>query len=421
MRKLTAYRKDVLYFLRNAPLAVFTSALPGLLNYVIILILVFFYDMEDAGQYRLLISYYALMRLFSFQESSKVLVRSEVMGEAGTSASLFIMRLYGIGLALIILLVIWGWEINSGYSTLPIGLIPIALLACISYPADLYIPYLQAEKRFSFLAGISFLNYMCAFGCFIALTYIGYDVVTATICQIGVMAVFNLSFFTYLMGRKVLVNMEGSLNPVSLIKNKNIKEAFTLSLANWLPNTLEHADKMIIGYVFGLKTLGLYTLAFSTGRFIYNAMKPAFYIYYRHFVDMLPGKKLLSYVMGAGSLFGLGLCAVFAIALIYIPSFEKFSGAEPVVYIIFASYGIALVSAIYTQSYGINKETKSLHLLISNTITGLLCLSLFAASALMPWPIALIMCACHFPLKHSGTVFFLSILKARAASYKGMS
>ncbi len=415
IKKIARNKKSILYFLKNAPLAIITSSLSGFVNYAAILFLTAQASLEDVGQYRLLMSYFVLMGLLSLVESNKVQVRASASEDMTTTASIFFARTYGMlfCVALTALAVLYDRQTQSW--GLPDELLLVSVLAAIHYPADMLIANFQAQKQFGRLAALTFLKYLLAFSVLISALLMGYGVVFATVLQLATMSAINALFFAYWLARPILGAVTwASVNPLSLARQGNIRDAFTLSIAKILPSTLEHADKMIIGFFFGLETLGLYTLAFSTGRFIYNALKPAFYIYYRHYVDALPAKRLLNYVMIAFSLFGIGLSVIFYFCTLYIPAFGKFAGAETVVYIFFLSYGIAMVDAIYTQSYGINKNADTRHFLIANTTVSLACYALFALCAALPAKWAMIACALHYPVWHAGTVWVLSSLRMKA-------
>lgn len=419
IKKIKNNKDKILYFLRNAPLAIISSSLPGFVNYAAILFLTAQHSFEDVGEYRLLLSYFTLMGLLSLMESNKVQVRAAAAEDTATSASIFMARTYGMVFCMLLTALAALYDAYTNQLGLPPTLLIVAALACVHYPTDLLVSTFQAQKRFGLLAALTFVKYLLALAVLIAALYAGQGVVEATLAQLAVMTLVNLLFFLWWLGRPVLGALgRNTLNPLRLSKDPNIRDAFTLSFAKILPSTLEHADKMIIGFFFGLETLGLYTLAFSTGRFIYNALKPAFYIYYRHYVDALPAKRLLNYVMIAFSLFGIGLSVIFYFCTLYIPAFGKFAGAEAVVYIFFLSYGIAMVDAIYTQSYGINKNAQTRHFLIANTAVSLACYALFASCAVLPAKWAMIACALHYPLWHAGTVWMLSHLRIKDSAGK---
>ena len=417
LEKTKKLKGEILYFISNAPLAIIASAFPGFANYAVILFLSAFYTMEDVGQYRLLFSYFAIFALLSWQESSKLNVRSVVADDRESSTALVILRGYGVLISTLVVALIALVGVISHKEILPAGLLPVAVIACFIYPADLFVSYLQAQRRFSLLAGLTIIKYSASLLAFAAGMYATTSILIAVLAQLGVMALSNLYFFHRYSWPTLIPARAGSLmNPKRLAKMPAVRESTTLSLANWLPSVLEHVDKMVIGYLFGLEVLGVYTLAFSTGRFVYNALKPAFYIYYRHFVSALPPRRILVAVLAAFTLFGMVLSGAFALGLHYVPFFEKFHGAEAVVFILFLSYGIGMVDAVYSQSYGINKEANSKHLLVANTAISLLCLGLFASCAFLSAGTAFIVCALHYPIRHAGTVLLLSLLRKRATA-----
>ncbi len=394
--KIKKHEKNILYFLKNAPLAIITSALPGFVNYAAILILSAQESLEDVGQYRLMMSYFTLMGLLSLMESNKIQVRAAAVQDTQTTASIFIARFYGMLFCLFLACLVYAFDINAKALNLSPIIIILALLALVHYPTDLLISTFQAQKQFGLLAVLTLSKYLISFAVLIGSLSLGYGVVFSTLLQISAMALINLLFFTYWLGESIRTSLNASLiNPLNLFRLQNVRDAVTLSVAKILPSTLEHADKMIIGYFYGLETLGLYTLAFSTGRFIYNALKPAFYIYYRHYVDALPARRLLNLVMVVFTLFGLALSLTFYLCTLYIPVFSKFQGVEAVVYIFFLSYGIAMVDAIYTQSYGINPQANTRHFLIANTVVSLACYVLFAGCLFLSASTAMILCALH--------------------------
>src|SRR5690606_21263964 len=137
----------------------------------------------------------------------------------------------------------------------------------------------------------------------------------------------------------------------------------TYSIANLVPASLEHIDKLLVGWVFGLEFLGAYALAYTTGRFLYNSLKPALYIYYRRFVDRMPGWRLLRFVGAGFTLFGIVNATIFVLAIIYVPEMHRFEMGAPATVILFLSYGIGIVRAIYGQAFALNKDSDARHTL----------------------------------------------------------
>lgn len=409
---------EIAYFLKNAPLAILTSSLPGFINYAAILFLASFYTMEDVGEFRLIISYFALLGLFSLKESNKVMVRAQALQDSKTVSSLFFARLYTTVIAAMLIAAVWIGQKAFALTIVPDSLLYVAILSILAYPCELFLSYLQAEKRFIAMAIASFLKYAVAGLALVVAMSSGQGIILSSLIMVMIMALFNAVFCAVFIGKDIIGNMPKVWQPSRVIRQKSTHESFTLSLANWLPGTLEHVDKIIIGALFGMEVLGLYALCFSTGRFIYNALKPAFYIYYRHFVETLPPKKMLWAVMAVFTIFGAMLSALFYFAGLYVPFLEKFSGGETIVYILFLSYGVAMTDAVYTQSYGINAQSRSHHLLIANTVISIVCLFMFAGCTVLSAGAALILCAMHYPVRHLGTILLLSYIKNRSPAVR---
>lgn len=407
---LKKHRSKLGYFVRNAPLAIYTSSLPGLVNYVVILFLSFGSSIADAGQYRLMMSYLALTGLLTVQESSKIVIRARAEGDDRSIGAIFALRALFAVVALALLLAVFAYDTFGGGGRIPIDLVLVAGLAAVFYPTDVFIPYLQSERRFGVLALWSTLKYALAFGIFVVLVAAGVSVRVASLVQIAAMLAVHLVVVAFVVGFENLKYRREPGAP-SLFRRRDVRESLVLSLANLLPSSLEHVDKLVIGAFFGLEALGLYTLGFTTGRFVYNTLKPAFYIYYRHFVDNLPKARLLWLVFVSFTVFG-GLAAgAFWYMVDGIGLLAKLRGTEAVVTILFVSYGIAMVDAVYTQSYGINKSAKSVHLFVANVLICLVCLGMFAASTLTGAATAMIVCAMHYPVRHLGTIVILSALR----------
>ncbi|CCH47327.1 lipopolysaccharide biosynthesis protein [Pseudodesulfovibrio piezophilus] len=404
------YKKELSYFIANAPMAILASSLPGLVNYAVIIILTSFYEIESVGEYRLIMSYYGLIGLFSFLESSKIVIRSYVSEEKEAVASIFYLRLYGMLCVTSILFLIWISQ-DSGNNFISKEMLMAALFGCIIYPTELYLSYLQATCKFQRLAFLTLAKYSFSVVLFLISMHYYQSVFYSMTVQLATMGLFNIGYFLKYYSKFILSAGITAANPLVLVKHKTSKESLILSLANWLPSSLEHVDKLIIGHFFGLESLGMYTLAFSTGRFIYNGLKPAFYIYYKSYVKALPNNKLIQLATVAFTFLGIILSIGFKYLYTHNYLSSSFVKVEPVVYIMFISYGIALADTIYSQSYGLNKVTKSWHLLVSNALISIFCLILFGIAPIVPAEWAFIICASHYPIRHLGTISILSWLR----------
>lgn len=404
-------RRHFSYFLRTGPLSILASALPGLVNYVIIVFLTYASSAAEAGLYRLIFSVFSLASILTLLETSKVFVRAVARNDAATMATLFIGRLYhtlAVGVVVVLAALAWNAVFPFRTGILTVSHYAIAIGLAIAYGIfDFYAPYLQARQKFETFFAFALVKYTVAFVLFVALIWAGYSVLVATIAQLAAMTLFHVAFFAVTVLPRLREARE-SRSPGSVLRHPASREAMTLSVANGLPNALEHIDKLCIGAVFGLEALGLYTLGFSTGRFIYNTLKPAIYIYYRQFVEALPPAKVVISVGIAFTVFGV-LCAVAYLAAIqWVPLMHRFRGTEIVAVVIFLSYGVAMADAVYAQAYAINKDAKSGHLLVANLVASGICLVLFAIACYLPKEEALTAFAAHYFVRHALTLAFLA-------------
>jgi hypothetical protein len=178
-----------------------------------------------------------------------------------------------------------------------------------------------------------------------------------------------------------------------------VREASTLTIATSIPYSLEHIDKMIVSALFGNSVLGIYTLGFSAGRFLYTLVKPTIFIYYYHFVTDLPGWRLLAACFAGGTVLG----GAISWAMWWLAGTNQGSfliPALPVNSIVLWSYGIALVSALYSQAVMINERSRSGLVLIASVTGGVVCLLMFGVAAALQSALSLILLAAHFPLRH---------------------
>lgn len=406
-------REAILHFLRHGPFAILASSMPGAVNYIAILYLTYTHSAADTGVYRLLFSYFSLLGLASVYETSKVFIRSIAEDNHAATIALFANRVtFSLGALVVVTVLHFVFPLFGHPEWMPVEVVWIALISLFFYPTDSYQSLYQVKHWFLLMFGTEALKYGVALAALLGMLHFKVPLVQAVLIQFMIMAAFHVVFFSLAVGHFIdLKVLFGRFR--ELLFAPAAREARTISVGNLLPGMLEHVDKMMVGAVFGLQTLGIYTLGFSTGRFIYNALKPALYIYYRRFVDRMPTGKLLIWVTIAFTLFGALLSAVFLGAVHFIPVMAKFKAAQAVAVILFLSYGVGMVDAIYVQAYAINKATNSQHVLVGNTIASIACLALFAAAAFCPAPIAIMMCAMHYPLRHAASVLIIRQLRRR--------
>lgn len=401
------YGEALSYFARKAPFAIAASSLQGAVNYAIVVYLAYAAGLAETGAYRTYFSFYSLIGLAVMYETNKIFIRSIVADDHESTTALFTNRLiFALGTYGCILTG-FGIEAATGTDFMPDSLLWIGALALLIYPFDSYLAYLQAKARFNLLFACELVKYLSAFAVFFLLIEQGYSVEWAMAGQLGTMALWHIAYFTFvtrvfidfgLVRRKLL----------TLLRSRPAREARTYSYANLLPASLEHVDKLLVGWVFGLEFLGVYTLAYSTGRFLYNTVKPALYIYYRRFVDKMPGWRLLRYLGIIFTLFGMLSSAIFLFMLSQYDFMAKFEGGAVVTVILFLAYGIAIVRAVYGQAFSLNKDSDARHALKAAWIATLVSLVLLTAALLSPPVVALPLLALQYPVRDGLTTILMS-------------
>lgn len=397
-RTVSGRRSAVLNWLARGPFAIAASALQGGMNYAIVLFLSYGASLTATGEYRTYFSYYSLCALACLVETNKPFIRSIVTGDRAATTALFINRLvFAMGLFVLVLL---GWLIGrmTGHPFVPDMLLPIAALSAVGYPFDVYISNLQAERSFHKLFALECIKYGGAIALFIGMIRWDWSVGAAILAQLLFMALCHVTFFLLIARPWIRLDvMRAGLG--AMLKAPASRQARTYSLANMFPASLEHIDKLLVGAVFGLEFLGVYTLAYSTGRFLYNILKPAMYVYYRRFVDEMPGWPLLRRVSLIFTLLGGCTAILFAIGIATIPALARFESGKWVTIILFCGYGLGILHAVYSQAFSLNKDSDAAHSFNAHLRATLASLVLLGSAMISPRSVALVLLALQYPLR----------------------
>ena len=399
---------------RKGPLAIYASSLVGVVNYFIVLYLSFAYSAEATGTFRLIISVFMLVNLFAVYESSKVYVRSVAEGDKGAGASLLVNQL-GFSaaiLAVCALATLVDAMFNSG-ALLPKQLLVVAVISAVYMPTQCYMAFFQSRRWFLGLAVTETLKYGSALLAFMVSIWSGLETTHAVYAQLSAMAFWNVLLFAIFARQFINFSLIRE-RTLSLFRDKAAGDARVISLSVLVPGTLEHMDKLLLAATHGVAAVGVYTLGYSTGRFLYNTLKPATYVFWRGYVDTMPSPRILGMTFLGFTAFGACLALLFLALVEFVPGMGIFREARSVTIILFLSYGISLTDAIYTQAYSINKDRSSRDLLIANTLGGLISMALIVGSAFIAttW-VAMIGFALHYPLRHFAVVMILWRLDAK--------
>lgn len=409
-------RAAIMRWIARGPFAIAAGALQGGMNYAIVLYLSYGSGLAATGEYRTYFSYYSLCALACLVESNKLFIRSVVTGDADTTTSLFINRLtFAWGMFAVIVL-IWGVGRITGNVIIPDMLLPIAALAAVGYPFDLYIANLQAERRFQRLFLMESFKYLGAIALFAGLIHVGSTIGAAVTAQLAFMALCHITFFMFISRKWIVRTTMQRMGWWRMVKAPASQQARVYSMANFLPASLEHLDKLLVGAMFGLEFLGVYTLAYSTGRFLYNMLKPAMYIYYRRFVDEIPGWPLLRRVSLTFTALGAAMSIAFLVGISVLPALAKFESGKWVTVMLFCGYGLGILHAVYSQAFSLHKESNATHSFQAHLIATLVSLTVLAGALMSPPALALILLALQYPLRDGLSVLLLDRLRRRTVA-----
>ncbi|HEX8215896.1 MAG TPA: oligosaccharide flippase family protein [Allosphingosinicella sp.] len=403
-------RRGIGELLTKAPFAIIASSLQGFVNYFIVLYLTYDAGAADTGTYRALFSFYSLLGLASMFETNKVFIRSIVADDKEATTALFANRMLFSWGTLLLIGLVYGLSRAAGSESVPVSLLLIAGLSAIIYPLDSYLSFLQARGRFQLLFWFELVKYSAALATFLLMLRSGASIESAVLAQLAAMALCHVAYFSLIV--REFVDFGATRRRFgAMIRSSAAGQARTYSVANIFPASLEHVDKLLVGWMFGLEFLGIYTLAYSTGRFLYNALKPALYVYYRRFVDRMPGPKLLRTVTIAFTIVGLVNAALFVAALAWIPEMEPFRSGAAATIILFLSYGTGILHAVYGQAFALNKDSEASHALRASILATAAAAILLCCALLSEPGVALVLLALQYPLRDVLSVWLMARLR----------
>ncbi len=411
----TRLRAEVAFLARKGPASLGASIMPGLVTYAIIVYLTYASGATSAGEYRLVLSIFAVAALFSLSETGKVVVRAVALDDKEALTSVILGRIgFAVVLASLAGICAFAFGLPSVMAGQAVGQVHIALLALgLTHGVfDSWLAVLQGRGAFGRSFIFAVLKYGSSLLAFTLLLLAGFSLASSALVQLGMMTLFNIiCFFGLVVPRLKLPSTRAEAS--AMVKRTEPREGFVLSLANFLPGSMEHVDKFVVGAVFGLEALGLYTLCLSTARLLDNGLKPSLYIYYRRFASSLPTGKVLWLAGIAFTALGVVCTLIFIWLTANIPALAKFRGGEFIAAAVFLSYGVAMADSIYSQAYAIYPGTRSYHLLYANVASCVAVFACYLPFSLLPTAVALVAFALSQGFRHAATLLMLVALRRR--------
>lgn len=386
----------------NAPWVLITSLSSGLSNYLILLILSHYYGLATSGQFRLLLSIVALIGLASMTDVGKILIKQMVMGVGGLVRPLIICRLkwslLGSAIGIVVAAVL-----NFRGDELAIPVLVASLLMPVSQSTRLFMQINQAKRQFRLNAGYNVIK----FGSLVMFAFV--------MAHTGSSALYFFSgYFTLIMLFHVyfISRQNETFEPSMEDPKPYVLQGVKLSASRLFPVFAEHADKFLVSYMFGLETLGLYTIAVSTGRLVLNFVKPMLTIYFASFVNETLRIHMIAVIFLLLTCIGAVLAYLLKFYYLHVLP-EIYMDGYLISATILCGLGCYTIGVVSYYSAVLHRDSSIIIPTLTNIIT-------FGAMMIY-WTIALIwggswtlvLFAAAYPLREILNLIFINLLKAR--------
>ena len=189
-------------------------------------------------------------------------------------------------------------------------------------------------------------------------------------------------------------------------------QSLQLSGSGMFAILMEHADKFLISYFFGMEALGLYAIGVSTGRLLLNLVKPMMTIFFNHFVNHRPSTSMLVATFLVLTGVGVGVAFTMKPYFAYVLSPIYFA-AYPMAAIIVAGLGIYCVQVVMFYSAIYYKDTRMVVPTLVNLIVAALTVVYLFAAIHWGGQYALLLCAASYPLRDALVLIMVPLLSRR--------
>lgn len=391
--------KLVKYSLLNAPWTLIASFGQPLSNYVTIILLSNTYGLAAGGQFRLLLSIFGILTIFTLVDSGKIAVRYLVMQRTGVIRPLFASRLRW-GLLGTVAGMITAYVLYRQGDSLALPVLVMALLLPLGKAADLYAQINQARSQFFLSAVYSVAKYGAA-------TLLP---VLCIVFDLG-LAFFLCTYFIVLFGFNAyfLSLHPEAYEPAAPEAKQYVKQGVQLSASGVFPIVLEHADKFIISYFLGLEALALYTIGVSTGRLFLNFVKPTLSIYFPILVNHRPRPGFLLKTFALLTAIGIASAWAMDYYFVYVLG-SDYRAAYPLAAVVVAGLGLFFVGTISYYSIVYHRDAQISVPTITNIATTVIVIAYLFAAVLWGGQYALLLCALSYPLRDFLNVGAIALL-----------
>jgi len=388
------------YTLKNAPWALMTSLSKGLSTYVIIILLSKVYGLAAAGQFRLLLSIVGILSLFTLLDTNKVAIKYLVMGKRGIIRPLMLNQMrWGLMGSVAGILTALTFYLK-GNELWP-SILAVAFLLPLTFPTRLHGQILQARKDFRLLAIWNIIKFLALTLLAVAIAYFHADIAIFFIGYYVLMTAFHVFYMS---------RFDEAYEQAAPDADKYVKESVFLSSTGLFPILLEHSDKFLISYFFGLEALGLYTIGVSTGRLFLHFTKPVLTIFYPVLVNKKFDALVLLGIFAILTMIG-GTAAYFTEYYYTYVLQGSYMDAYPLSAVILVGLGVYFTGIISYYSAIYHKDSSMKIPVITNVITTVVMIFYLLMSVLYGGENALLLCAASYPLREGVNLLVITILK----------
>ena len=395
--------RDLLnHTLRNAPWALITSLCAGLSTYVIMLILSQNYGLAASGQFRLLLSITALIALASLVDSGKILVKAIVLGVKGIVRPLFVNRLKWSFLGMVAGIAVAAAMYHQG-DELAVPVLVASVLMPVSEATRLFMPINQAKEQFRLNACYNVVKFGTLVGAVVLLVYWSATAGVIFVTYFVLTAAFHVFFLT-----RQAETFEAPMSEPQPYLSQSIK----LSISGLFPAVAEHTDKFLISYFFGLETLGLYTIAVSTGRLALNFVKPVLTIFFGSLVKQVLNTGVLVAIFLMLTIVGVGLALLAKFYYIHVLPAE-FQEGYLISAAILCGFGCYTIGVVSYYSAVLHRDSTIIIPTLANVFTFIALICYWTAALIWGGSWTLILFAVSYPLRELSNLTFISLLRSR--------
>lgn len=401
--RMSAFSEFVRYSISHAPWALISSLSAGVSNYIILILLAKWYGLSASGEFRLLLSIFGMLNLFTLMDTGKVAVKYLVQGQNGIIKPLTKQRLFwSLGGVISGLFVTFIYYKSDNDFWIPM----VVMTLCVPFirPTDLFFQINESKRKFKINAIYSLIKFgtiiiLALFIILLNLPFIWFP------CGFFVLsAIFHVSFLF-----RHQETFENDNKDSKIYK----KESVQLSASGIFPLILEQADKFLISYFFGLEALGLYVIGVSTGRLLLHFIKPTLSIYLPFLVEHKISTKILLYSFSILSFLGF----ISAIAIVYyykIVLGPEYIEAQVISLIIISGIGVYFLGVIVYYSSVYHKDGSVKTPALTNIITTFLIITYLLISVTLGGNYALMLCAASYPLREFLNLIVIKLIETRA-------